>query len=215
MNFAYFIFLLLIIFLLLFLLKKAKEKVPKKIKPYIMGVIILFIFRYIALLLLCIVSKSGIAYYLKGFVFLNHLTIPLIIICLTYVFLRPGKMPFSSNYILGGLLTSFYFVGMILIKGTVTMNQRYGYIISLDKDNILNIIYLIILGVLLIFNVMILDKPNNNKLGVSYLILAIFFVAIENVIYLGGVKIFPFPIIGDAIFIVIMNLAFSTFKKVK
>lgn len=215
MNFAYFIFLLLIIFLLLFLFKKAKDRVPKKIKPYIMAVIVLFMLRYIALLLLCVITRTGVAYYLKGFVFLNHLTIPLMIVCLAYVFSRPEKLPFSSNYIVGGILTSVYVVGMVLIKGIVNMNPNYGYIVSLDKDNILNIVSLIILGGLLIFNVMVLDKPNNNKLGVIYLIVAIFFVMIENVIHLGGLKLFPYPIIGDGIFLIIMNLAFNTFKKVK
>lgn len=215
MNFTYFIFVLLIIFLLLFLLKKAKENVPKKIKPYIMAVITLFMIRYIALILLCVVTRSGIAYYLKGFVFLNNLTIPLMIICLAYVFSRPEKLPFNTSYILAGGLSFSYIVAMLLIRGIVTMNPSYGYIINLEGNNILNIVSLCILGFLLIFEVMVLDKPNNNKLGVIYLIVATFLVMVESVIHLGGIKVFPYPIIGDGVFIVIMNLAFNTFKKVR
>ncbi|MGL4774291.1 MAG: hypothetical protein ACRC2K_12040 [Clostridium sp.] len=152
-------------------------------------------------------------YYLRPLVYLNHLTIPLMIICLTYVFSRPEKLPFTLNYVCGGVLGVLYFVGIIFVKGNVGLNPNYGYVITLQNDNLLNIISLIILGLLLIFNVLVLDKPNNNKAGIIYVLVAIFCVMLENVIHLGGIRMFPYPILGDGVFIIIMSLAFKTFKR--
>ncbi|MGL5150478.1 MAG: hypothetical protein ACRC7N_07910 [Clostridium sp.] len=205
--------MLLIIFLLTLLFKKGLETLPKKIKPYMLTVIVLFLIRYIVLFLFGILPSGGIVYYLRPIVYLNHLAIPLMIICLTYVFSRPEKVPFMINYIVGSILTIIYLVAITLIKGRVGLNPNYGYIISLENNNYLNIISLIVLGGLLILNVLLLDKPNNNRLGIIYLLVAIFLVMVENVIHLGGIRLFPYPILGDGIFILIMSLAFKTFNK--
>lgn len=213
MNLAYYIFLLLIIFLLLVLLKKNENGSPAKIKVYMFAIIILFLFRYIGLFLLCVVKSGGFIYYFKSILYLNHLAIPLIVLALAYVYLRWDKVDFRINYLIAICLGLLYFIGMIFIKGRVLFDIKYGYIINIKNEAILFLISLSILGGLLIFCIYFLDKPNNNKRGMYYLILALTIVIVENVMYLGGFKIFPYPIIGDGIFLVLMNLCISRFKK--
>ena len=83
MNLAYYIFLLLIIFLLYMLIKKINRFAPKKIRIYMTIVGALFIFRYIGLFLLCVIKSGNIARLLSPLLFLNHLSIPLIALCLS------------------------------------------------------------------------------------------------------------------------------------
>ena len=212
MNFAYYLFLLLIIFLSISIMKKNLEVSPKKIRIYLTLVITLFLLRNIALFLLCILKNSTIIYYLKSIIFLNHLSIPLMVLAITYIYLRSEKLNFDSSYIIAIIICVIY-IGIIYIsKVTVQVSYLYGFILEIDKETILFLFSLILLGVLFVLNVILLDKPFVNKMGIWSIIIAISITMIENIIILGGIKIFPYPVIGDMIFLIIMNLVLKNFK---
>ncbi|WP_143318316.1 hypothetical protein [Clostridium sp. HBUAS56017] len=186
---------------------------PKKIRLYMGVVSILFILRYIGLFLLSLIKSGSFVYFLKPLLFLNHLAIPLMVLALSYVYLRWDKLNFNFNYIIAVVFSIIYFTGMFLVKGRITFNSTYGYVININNETLLYFISLIIVGTLLVFCVYFFDKPNNNRHGMFYLIVALTVVIVENILYLGGIRLFPYPIIGDGIFIMIMNLAVNTFKK--
>lgn len=213
MNLAYYIFLLLIIFLLISLMKKNLEFSPKKIKVYMIVVMSLFMLRYIGLFLLCIMKDGRFVYMLKPLLFLNHLAIPLMILALAYVYLRWDKLSFTINYIVAVALTVLYGISIFTMKGKVVFNPTYGYLINIYNETALFLGSLLILGCLLVYCVYFLDKPNNKKKGMIYLIIASSVVILENVLYLGGLRLFPYPIFGDGIFLVIISFAINTFKK--
>lgn len=212
MNFAYYLFLLLIIFLSIFIIKKNLEVSPKKIKIYLTLVITLFLLRHIALFLLCILKSSTIIYYLKPIIFLDHLSIPLIVLAVTYVYLRAEKLSFGGSYIIAAIVCAIYAIIMQTSKVTVQVSYLYGFILEINKGTILFLFSLILLGILLVLNVILLDKPFANKKGIWFIIIAISIVMIEDIIALGGVKIFPYSVIGDMLFLIIINLVLSGFK---
>ena len=49
-------------------------------------------------------------------------------------------------------------------------------------------------------------------MGIWSIIIAISITMIENIIILGGIKIFPYSVIGDMIFLIIMNFVLKGFK---
>lgn len=212
MNFAYYLFLLLIIFLSFSIMKKNLEVSPKKIKIYLTLVITLFLLRHVALFLLCILKNSTIIYYLKPIIFLNHLSIPLMALALTYVYLRSEKLNFGGSYIIATITCAIYMGIIHISKVIVEVSYLYGFILKIDKETILFLFSLILLGTLFILNVILLDKPFVNKMGIWFVIIAISIVMIENVMILGGIKIFPYSVMGDMIFLIIMNLVLKSFK---
>lgn len=212
MNFAYYLFLLLIIFLSILIMKKNLEVSPKKIKIYLTLIITLFLLRHIGLFLLCILNSSTIIYYLKPIIFLNHLTIPLMVLAITYVYLRSEKLSFGGSYIIAAIVCAIYMGIISASKVTVQVSYLYGFILKIDNEIILFLFSLILLGALLILNVLLLDKPFVNKTGIWFIIIAISIVMIEDIIILGGIKIFPYSVIGEMIFLIIMNLVLKSFK---
>ena len=193
-------------------MKKNLEVSPKKIKIYLSLVITLFLLRHIALFLLCILKNSNLIYYLKSIIFLNHLSIPLMVLSITYVYLRSEKLKFGGSYIIATAVCAIYIVIMHISKVTVQVSYLYGFILKIDRETILFLFSLILLGVLLVINIILLDKPFVNKSGIWFVIIAISIVMIEDVTILGGIKIFPYSVIGDMIFLVIMNLVLKSFK---
>ena len=212
MNFAYYLFLLLIIFLCIFTLERNFKVSPRKIKIYLTIVITLFLLRHVALFLLCILKNSTIIYYLKPIIFLNHLSIPLMVLAITYVYLRSEKLNFSGSYIIAAIVSAIYMGIIHSSKVMVEVSYLYGFILKIDKETILFLFSLILLGALLVLNVILLDKPFVNKIGICFIIIAISIVMIEDIIILGGIKIFPYSVIGDVIFLIIMNLVLKSFK---
>jgi hypothetical protein len=211
-EFAYYLFLLLIIFLAISIIKKNLEVSPKKIKIYLTIVITLFLLRHIALFLLCILKNSNIIYYLKPVIFLNHLSIPLIVLAITYVYLRSETLSFGGSYVIAAIVCIIYGTIMQMSKVTVQVSYLYGFILEIDKGTILFLFSLILLGILLVLNVILLDKPFANKKGIWFIIIAISIVMIEDIITLGGVKIFPYSVIGDMLFLIIINFVLKGFK---
>lgn len=215
MNFAYYLFLLLIIFLSISIIKRNLEVSPKKIKIYLTIVITLFLLRHIALLLLCILKNSTIIYYLKPIVFLNSITIPLMVLAITYVYLRSESLKFGGAYIIAAVVGAIYYCIIQISKQTVQVNHLYGFIIKIDHETMLFLFSLILLGILLILNVILLDRPFVNKRGIWFIIVSILVVMIEDVVILGGIKLFPYSVIGDLIFLLIMNIVLKSFKRIK
>lgn len=215
MNFAYYLFLLLIIFLSISIIKRNLEVSPKKIKIYLTIVITLFLLRHIALLFLCILKNSTIIYYLKPIVFLNSITIPLMVLAITYVYLRSESLKFGGAYIIAAVVAAIYYCIIQISKQTVQVNHLYGFIIKIDHETMLFLFSLILLGILLILNVILLDRPFVNKRGIWFIIVSILVVMIEDVVILGGIKLFPYSVIGDLIFLLIMNIVLKSFKRIK
>ncbi|NRZ25039.1 hypothetical protein DFN06_000755 [Clostridium beijerinckii] len=194
------------------LIRKNLEVSPKKIKIYLALVITLFLLRHIALFLLCILKNSTIIYYLKPIIFLNHLSVPLIVLAVSYVYLRSEKLNFGGTYVIAATVCIIYAVIMQTSKLTVRVNYLYGFILQIDKETILFLFSLILLGALLILNVILLDRPYANKKGIWFIIIAILIVMIEDIIILGGIKLFPYSVIGDMLFLIIINLVLKGFK---
>ncbi|WP_294153920.1 hypothetical protein [uncultured Clostridium sp.] len=215
MNFAYYIFLLLIIFLCFFTIKKNLSVSPKKIKIYFTIVIILLLMRHLGLVLLCILESSKYIYYLKAVIYLDNIAVPLIVLAVTYVYSRSERLKFTGSYFILAAVTIVYVMIMHMSKVMVNVSSIYGFIMEIDNELIISMFSLILIGIMLIINVLLLDKKYVNKKGIWFIIIAVMAVMIEKVIILGGVRIFPYSVIGELIFIMIINFVLSGFKKIK
>jgi hypothetical protein len=193
-------------------MKRNFEVSPKKIKIYLIIVITLFLLRHISLFLLCILENSTVIYYLKPIIFLDHLSIPLMILAMTYVYLRAETLKFTGSYIIAFIAGIIYVFIMETSKVTVQVSYLYGFLLAIDKEIILFLFSLIFLGVLLILNIILLDKPFANKKGIWFIIISILIVMTEEIIMLGGIRVFPYSVIGDLIFLALMNWVLSGFK---
>lgn len=214
-NFAYYIFLLLIIFLSFYTLKRNLEVSPKKIKIYLTFVITLFLLRHIGLFLLCILQSSNIIYYLKPIIYLNHIAMPLIVLAITYVYLRSETLKFTGSYAILSAIVLVYLLIMKISRITIEVSQYYGFIVKINNEGKMYLFSLILMGIMLILNVILLDKPFANKIGIWFIIISIVVVMLEEVIILGGIKVFPYSVIGELIFLIIINVVFNGFKKSK
>lgn len=213
MDIAYYILLLLIFFLCLNIIIKNKKYSPKKIKVYICVAIIILSLRYIGLLMLCIARSSEGLSMIKLIIYSSYLAIPLITLAFIYVFLRFDNKEFKYIYFIGAIITVIYILNMSFIDIRLNYNQQFGYMITVENPLVFIMEYFVILGLLLLYSIYYIDKPNSNKKGIWGIILYLSICIIDNIIFISGIHCFPVTIISDCFFVTFVNFFINVFRK--
>ncbi len=146
---------------------------------------------------------------------MDNIAVPLIVVAVTYVYSRAEDIRFTGSYFVLVAVSAVYILIMNVSKVMVNVSSTYGFIMSLDNEIMLSMFSLILMGIMLVINVLLLDKKYINKSGIWFIIIAIMAVMIEKVIILGGIRIFPYSVMGELIFIIIINFVLNGFKKIK
>lgn len=212
LEFSYLCLLLFIITFILYLEKKNIDLSPKKIRLFVSISLMPIILRCLVLLGGVIMEKQRIIYFLRYYVLLNYFSIPLIILSALYIFLRNEKLKFNRNYIFMIILGLLYVVLVYTYKFSISITNKFGFIISLENGMIPILIYLIILASLAVFILINLDKPFCNKVGMRLLLVSLILYIVEYILLLGGISIYPYPIIGEVLILFCLFKSISTFK---
>ena len=170
------------------------------------------ILRYIVLLFGVFIEKQGIIYFLKYYAFFNYFSVPLIILSALYIFLRNEKQKFNRNYIFMIVLGLLYVALVYTYKISISITNNFGFVISLKDGMIPILIYLIIIASLSVFILINLDKPFSNKVGMRILLISLMIYIIEYILLLGGINIYPYPIIGEVLILGCLLKSICTFK---
>lgn len=208
-GFSYLCLLLFIIIFILYLFKKNTQLSPVKIKVFFAMAFAPLILKFLVLMCGVIIEKQSIIYLLKPFVFLNFFSVPLLVMGCLFIFLRDEKFNFHTNNIFLIILLVLYCLFAIFYKIDINISTTFGFILNIKEMIMPVLVYLIIISGLAVCTFLFIDKPYSNKFGMRILLVSLIVFIVEYIFYLGGIKIFPYPLIGE-IFIL-----FSTFKAIE
>lgn len=212
-TFIYLCILLFIIIFSLYLLYLSCKKCPIKIQKFYIVTLSIIVLRYLSLLSLCIIQRQGTIYFIKVLTQLTFIGIPLSILAAIYIFLRDEKRTFNYNYSFMIILFLGYFIMNIIYKLEIKVDNIFGFIVVYKEILTPSLIYLIIISSLSVVTLLFSDKPYSNKLGMRLLLISLIVTVIEFIIFLGGIKIFPYPLIGEVCILGCSYKAINTFKK--
>ncbi|WP_024614807.1 hypothetical protein [Clostridium sp. Ade.TY] len=211
-SIIYYVELLLILFLFLGIIKKFNRKLPIKIKVFfIIGMMGIFL-RNLAILLMCIIKNSSIAYSLKGLLYLDYLIIPLIIIGIYYVYFRIEKFSFNKIYLFSIIFIALYVIFNKYSKGKIILNNTFGYTLKLYNNIYINLVFIIILILLLILGTLFLNKKNVLKSNLIELMIIVSLICIDIITIMIGINPIPYSIFGEALILISLNSCIKTFK---
>lgn len=212
MGFGYLCLLLFILIFILYLLKINIEVSPKKIMLLINISLVTLILKYLLLIAGFTTEKQSVIYFLSFLAFSNYFSIPLMVVILLFIFMRDEKFRFNTNYIFMILLFGYYLYLIIFNNIDISINSHFGFVLRFENDLVGTLSYLIIISSLTVFNLIFIDKPYGNKLGLKMLFITLVVCILEIILFLGGIKVFPYPIIGEALMLVSLFKGISTFK---
>lgn len=162
-----------------------------------------------------IIEKQSIIYIIRPLVFLDFVSIPLLVMICLFIFLRDEKMKFNINYIFLGALALGYAGLMMFYPIDINININFGFVLNIKEMLIPTLVYLIIIAGLTVFTLLFIDKPYSNKVGMRILLVSLIVVILEYVFFIGGTKVFPYPIIGEIFILFSTFYAIGTFKSSK
>ena len=211
--FIYLCILLFIIIFSLYLISINSKKCPVKIQRFYFITLSIIVIRYLSLLSLWIVQHQRIIYIIKELTQLTFVGMPLLALASFYIFLRDENRIFDYNYSFKIILFFTYIVINLFYKLDIRVDNTFGFIVSYKDMLIPSLIYLIIMSSMVVVTLLFLDKPYSNKSGMVFLLISLAITVVEFILFLGGIKLFPYPVLGEFAMIGCSYKAISTFKK--
>lgn len=210
--FYYLCLLLFIITIIFYLIMKARKRCPVKVRKYYIITLTILLLRNITLLLLSLIEKQEIMYFLKPMSMMDIITIPLLSMGALYIFLRNERMRFDYNFILMISMIGIYcfFISFYRLKSYI--DAEFGYVVIFKDTMIPSLIYLIVMAMVTVISLINIDKPYSNTLGMKLLTFSTVVFVIEYILFLGGIKIFPYPFIGEISLLIVVLQSIDTFN---
>ncbi|WP_302652723.1 hypothetical protein [uncultured Clostridium sp.] len=191
---------------------KARKRCPVKIRKYYIITLTILLLRNITLLLLSLIEKQEIMYFLKPMSMMDIITIPLLSMGALYIFLRNERMRFDYNFILMISMIGIYCFLISFYRLKSYIDAEFGYVVIFKDTMIPNLIYLIVMAMVTVISLINIDKPYSNTLGMKLLTFSTVVFVIEYILFLGGIKIFPYPFIGEISLLIVVLQSIDTFN---
>lgn len=211
-SIIYYVILLLILFYLILAINKCNKKVPRKIKYLLILSMLGLFFRNLSILFLSVTKSSSMAYTLKNIVYLDYLLIPIIIICIYYVYFRINKLSFNKVYIISSIFIIFYLLFMFKAEGTITLSSIFGYIVKLNNSLIYSFGFILIMLILVGIGTLYLNKESVSKRNLIELLIIIVIIIIESITIMIKINPMPYCIISEGLLIISLNRCIKTFN---
>lgn len=210
--FIYLCILLFIIIFSIYLIYLSSNKCPSKIRKFYLVSLLIIVVRYLSLLSLWLIQRQRIIYFIKVLTQLSLVGIPLLVLAAIYIFLRDENRSFNYNYTFMIILFLVYVVINIFYKLDIRVDSIFGFIVSYREILIPSLIYLILISSFVVISLLFIDKPYSNTNGMKLLLVSLIITVIEFVIFLGGIRIFPYPLLGEICILGCSYKAIATFK---
>ena len=210
--FYYLCLLLFIITIIFYLIMKARNRCPVKVRKYYIITLTILLLRSITLLLLSLIEKQEIMYFLKPMSMMDIITIPLLSMGALYIFLRNERMRFDYNFILMISMIGIYCFLISFYRLKSYIDAEFGYVVIFKDTMIPSLIYLIVMAMVTVISLINIDKPYSNTLGMKLLTFSTVVFVIEYILFLGGIKIFPYPFIGEISLLIVVLQSIDTFN---
>ena len=203
--FYYLCLLLFIITIIFYLIMKARKRCPVKVRKYYIITLTILLLRSITLLLLSLIEKQEIMYFLKPMSMMDIITIPLLSMGALYIFLRNERMRFDYNFILMISMIGIYCFLISFYRLKSYIDAEFGYVVIFKDTMIPSLIYLIVMAMVTVISLI-------NTLGMKLLTFSTVVFVIEYILFLGGIKIFPYPFIGEISLLIVVLQSIDTFN---
>ncbi|PJI07680.1 MULTISPECIES: hypothetical protein [Clostridium] len=212
--YAYILMLLLIIFMCINLIFDC-FKCPVKIRRIVIVLTVFLAIRYAVMLCMCLKKSIDYIYFIRPFILLDLVCIPLLILIMIFVFTRKVKFNF-----LHALAMIFIFVGLygvllskILKTAVPYYNYNFGYLIDFKGNELtITIIRIIMYVLFLILCGFFIGGKNARKAGFCFLMIVLLINIVENISVIVVPKVMPEYLCGEILFLICLNYMVRLFK---
>ena len=143
---------------------------------------------------------------------MDIIAIPLLAMGALYIFLRNESIRFDYHFIFMISMIGVYCLLISFYRLKSHIDAEFGYVVIFKDTIIPSLIYLIVMAMVTVISLINIDKPYSNTLGMKLLTFSTVVFVIEYILFLGGIKIFPYPFIGEISVLIVVLQSIDTFK---
>lgn len=211
-----YIFLMMAITLMIYHGFRSNVKsAPYKIKVLSIVALSTMLLRCLSLFILFLTKNMLYLYLLKPFVFLDIIYIPLMVLISIYIFSRNDRVNFSYAFVLTVVFILIYLVIIYKSLFNISYLEGYGYSIDLVMNNYLIWGFILLNSSVLVYSIITLGSNKVNTKGVLMLLFSSLLFMVEIMLPLLGIELLPENLLGEAMYILTLSYALSTFKQSK
>lgn len=189
------------------------SKTPKKIRNIIRFMILIIIVRYIGLIYVGITDSNNTVLMLKPIKNLNMIFVPGILMLASYVFFRNNKQKITSIYPFLGIFIGIYAALLCFSKYALSIGKDFGFLLISSNSIMEYFVFCVILEFIFLLILYNIGKPYVNKLGLFTEIIAISVNVAEAFMFIFGKAIFPVPVLGEFLTLLIVYYINQTFVR--
>ncbi|MDP4090623.1 MAG: hypothetical protein Q8930_15335 [Bacillota bacterium] len=190
----------------------ARKHAPAKIKALAVSVLIIEALRLIACAVLFSCDNIIFLYILKYFSHLNSAVVPIAALISFYIFYRSEKIRFDYVIIPCVLIVICYLAAVFNLDYYIKRTELYGYCIYFENWFYVQFIQIILLSFILAGGILALGRKVANNKGLMLVVMAAAAAAAEVVMQAFNVELLANCILGDAVWLLVLQYALNTMK---
>ncbi|WP_297519392.1 hypothetical protein [uncultured Clostridium sp.] len=148
----------------------------------------------------------------KIIIFIDLLYIPVLIILLSYIFLRSDNMDFKYIKIKMGIVGAIYTCVIIIFEPIYKLSIEYGYTVQMSKNILFRGIYISLFVYFLIHAILVKLNKSTNMIGLNFIAITMCVFIFENLVLLVVQNYMPYCLVGELFLAGTLIFGLKTFK---
>jgi hypothetical protein len=172
----------------------------------------LILLKNLSLLIFFLAQKIFYLYYLKSFLFLNMVYLPILAIICIFIFIRNNKINFSYFFIVAVVLLCLYIIIINASKPVIRSLNSYGYTVELLNGMYLNYGFIALSSLIILVCIHQIGREGVNNIGIFYTLICSSVSLTDVVLIMLGINYLNHNIVGEVLYILTFNYALRRLK---
>lgn len=189
------------------------KKAPFKIKILTYIAVLCIIIRNIALIIMFITENLTYLYFLKPLIYLNFISMPIIVCIILCILARSSKINFSYLFIVFFASVAIYI--LFILKGQIyiILNMDFGYMVNMINAEQIKNIALAFYTLCCMWFIVLIKEKNSNKLLIVFSAIACVVSIAEILLNIISMEFIPNLLISNCLWLILLDYILYKIKR--
>lgn len=189
------------------------KKVPFKIKILTYIGILGIIIRNVALIIMFITENLAYLYFLKPLIYLNFISMPIIVCIILCILARNSKINFSYLFIVFFASVAIYILFILKGQIDIILNMDFGYVVNMINGEYLKNIALAFYTLCFIWCIILIRENNYNKSLIVFATVVCGVSIVEILSSITNAEFIPNLLISNCLWLILLDYILYKIKR--
>ncbi|MEQ8155987.1 MAG: hypothetical protein ABRQ25_14045 [Clostridiaceae bacterium] len=181
-------------------------------KGYLITSLLLSVISFISMLYISLERSQQHILRLKPLIYADSLAAVLFAVMIFYILLRKERLGFRFAYVIMAVLILLYASSMALTGEKIIVDRNLGYVLLMTDDFSYRVFFIFAMAAIAWSIILLSGYRHALKIPLAALFIISLGIICENILYLAGMELFPYPVTGEFLLIVLMDYSLKIRK---